>query len=141
MENSWICVDASLLVRLTTQPDGDNLGQQIEASYQAGNQLAAPTLLYYEVTNALYQYLKHQHLTPEAVEAAQEAALAIPISLFGDPHLHRRAIQLASELSLSATYDAHYLALAQVLNAELWTADKRLAHAVQDQPFDVHLVA
>lgn len=127
------------MVRLIIQPDAGPLAQQVEDCYQVGNQLAAPTLLHYEVTNALYQYLKHKHLTAEAVQAAQEAALAIPISLFGDPHLHRRAIQLARDLSLSSTYDAHCLALAQLLDAELWTADKRLAKTVLDLPLDGQL--
>lgn len=36
------------------------------------------------------------------------------------------ALDLAERLSLSATYDAHYLALAEWLGAEFWTADQRL---------------
>jgi predicted nucleic acid-binding protein len=32
---------------------------------------------------------------------------------------------------LGATYDAHYLALADYLGGEFWTADRRLAKVVQ----------
>ena len=46
----------------------------------------------------------------------------LPIKLFGDADLHIQAVQLASRYGLLATYDAHYLALADHLEAELWTA-------------------
>ena len=44
--------------------------------------------------------------------------------------LHRRALELASLLQQGAVYDAHYMALAESLDCELWTADRRFHHAV-----------
>jgi predicted nucleic acid-binding protein len=55
----------------------------------------------------------------------------LPIRLYGEPELHARALDLARRLSLPAACDAHYLALADWLGAELWTADRRLARAVE----------
>lgn len=43
--------------------------------------------------------------------------------------LHRRAIELAGQLKHSAVYDAHYLALAEALESEMWTADERFYRA------------
>lgn len=43
--------------------------------------------------------------------------------------MHDRALSLATRFTLPATYDAHYLALAEELGCEFWTADKRLAGA------------
>lgn len=34
---------------------------------------------------------------------------------------------------ISTIHDAHYLALAQTLDCEFWTADERLYNAVRDQ--------
>jgi predicted nucleic acid-binding protein len=45
--------------------------------------------------------------------------------------LHWRAMDLAERFSLPAVYDAHYLALAERLGGEFWTADRRLVEAVQ----------
>jgi hypothetical protein len=40
-----------------------------------------------------------------------------------DAGLHQRSIELAIKYALPATYDAHYLAVAEQFGAELWTAD------------------
>lgn len=50
--------------------------------------------------------------------------------MYGDIQLHQQALKIATTYRLPATYDAHYLALAERLNIELWTADRRLFNAV-----------
>ena len=45
--------------------------------------------------------------------------------------LHWRALELAERFSLPAVYDAPYLALAEGLGGEFWTADGALARTVQ----------
>ena len=49
-----------------------------------------------------------------------------------DSELHKRSLHMAERFLLPAAYDAHYLALADQLGAELWTLDRRLARAVGD---------
>ena len=67
MPNSWICVDANLVTRLVLAPD-DQPVQQLWQQWQLDKrQLAAPTLLRYEVTNALYRYQKQGLLSEEIV--------------------------------------------------------------------------
>lgn len=133
MNSSWICTDASLLVRLVMTPDAATLKAKITDWEKSGKQLAAPSLLHYEVTNALYQYHRHKLMSQETLSLLQDAVLALPVRLFNENSLHKRAVQLATHFNLPATYDAHYLALAQQLGAELWTADKKLVNAVQSQ--------
>ena len=43
--------------------------------------------------------------------------------------LSTRALELALRSKRPASYDAHYLALAEYLGCELWTADERLWNA------------
>jgi predicted nucleic acid-binding protein len=107
------------------------LQRQWEAWQEVDYQFVAPTLLYYEATNAIYQYYRHDLLSFESVSRAQQAILALPVRLISDPDIHRRALQLAERFSLPATYDAHYLALAERMGAAFWTADRRLYRATQ----------
>ena len=133
MNNSSLCVDANLVIRLVADPADEavrDLWEQWDAEHR---QIAAPTLLYYEVSNALYRYQRAGMMSPEAVRLALEAAFALPVRLYGDEPLHRRALALAERFALPAAYDAHYLALADWLGGELWTADRKLVRAVGDE--------
>jgi predicted nucleic acid-binding protein len=103
--------------------------------------IVAPTLIHYEVSNALRRYVVHGELLPKEAAEALDAALQLGITLQGDAALHRRARALAEHLELATAYDAHYLALAERLGAEFWTADQRLVGAVSAALPWVHGVA
>lgn len=140
MRNSWVCVDANLVMRLVADPADELIRSLWEHWDSERRQLAAPTLLYYEIANALYRYHKLGYLGAASVKLAFRAALALPLELRGGPDLHWRALDLADKFSLPAAYDAHYLALAELLDGEFWTADGRLARTVQSSLSWVHLV-
>ena len=140
MPSSWLCVDANLVIRLVAGPADEAVRRLWEQWDTAGRQLAAPTLLRYEVTNALYRYQKLGWITAPAVGLALRAALALPVRLYGEADLHARALDIAGRFSLPAAYDAHYLALAERLDGEFWTADRTLARIVQPSLSWVHLV-
>ncbi|MFQ5611019.1 MAG: type II toxin-antitoxin system VapC family toxin [Anaerolineae bacterium] len=141
MSTSLVCVDASIVVQLVT--GGTHVAPIIDlwkGWHQAEALLVAPALLYYEVNNALRRYVVYGELLPDEAAQALEAALGLNIALYGDAALHRQALNLAERLSLPAAYDAHYLALSEKLNAEFWTADRRLVQVVQPALPWVHLV-
>jgi predicted nucleic acid-binding protein len=140
MRNSWLCVDANLVIRLVADPKDVSVQRLWERWDAERRRLAAPTLLYYEVTNVLYRYQRHGLMSASAVRLALKAALALPLQLHGEVELHRQALDLADRFSLPAAYDAHYLALAERLGAEFWTADRRLLQAVESALPWVHLV-
>jgi predicted nucleic acid-binding protein len=50
------------------------------------------------------------------------------------------ALEIAHERRPRATYDAHYVALAERFRVPLWTCDRLLADALGDGLPDVHLV-
>ena len=141
MNSSIICVDASIVIPLVV---GSGNVKRISELFQTWHEskyvLIAPTLLYYEVTNVLRRYLVHGELSEEETTKALEAALNFDITLYNDEELHLKALEFANRFSLPATYDAHYLALAKRFNAQLWTADRRLVRAVQNELSWVHLV-
>lgn len=140
MPTSLICVDANLVVRLVAAPRDEvtrGLWRQWEFEER---RLVAPVLLRYEVTNALYRYYSQGLLSEAAIRRALRWLLGLPVVLHAEDLLYERAFELAERFSLRAAYDAHYLALAEHLGAEFWTADGRLARTVRpDLPW-VHMV-
>ena len=57
MRSSWICVDASLVIRLVMEPGNMAVQEAWRQLAGSGIPIAAPSLLYYKVTNGLYRYL------------------------------------------------------------------------------------
>jgi len=141
MNSSSVCVDANLVVRLVADP-GDRSVRTLWEQWDSERRLlCAPTLLYFEVTNALYRYRKATLMSASSMRLALNAALSLPIRLYGEEKFHPLAIDFAERFSLPAAYDAHYLALAQYLSAEFWSADKKLIRAVQATLPWVHSIA
>ena len=138
--SSATCVDANLIVRLVAEPRDEPVWRRWQAWENQRQPLVAPTLLRYEVTNALYRAQFHGARSAAATRLALRTALLLPVRLYDDPDLHGSAIDFAARFPLPAAYDAHYLALADKLGAEFWTADRRLANTVRPHLPWVHLV-
>jgi len=136
--SSTICVDASIILRYTLQPDDAPIKKLWQSWISKEVRLVAPTLLFYEVTNGLYQQQRNKYLSPETIWKSLELALDLPINLVNEANLHLRAREIAMQYNLPATYDAHYLALAEWMDADLWTADMKLINTLK--PFKVKWV-
>lgn len=138
--SSTHCVDASIVVRLVTAAGPSPVRSLWETWQVERPRLVAPTLMSYEVVNALHRAVRLDAMTGEVATRALTASLALPVELHGDRALHERALTLAGQLGLSATYDAHYLAVAERFGVPVWTTDARLAKAVGAGPPMVRLV-
>ena len=130
--SSTLCIDASVVIRLVTSDAVTDLWEKWATDEV---KLVAPSLLHYEVTNGLYRYYKAGIYPPETVKTTLRAALALPIELVTVSDLHPRATEIAMRFNLPATYDAHYLAFAEWMEVDLWTADMRLVNSLK--PFKV----
>ncbi len=141
MTSAMICIDASFIVRYFTSSSTESIYQQYWSQWQTkGYDLIAPTLIIYEVCNAFHRASVAQQITQEEAEQFLERALNLGLRFSGDAELHRQALKIAQRYNLPATYDAHYLALAERLGIEFWTADRRLFNAVQSSLSWVNLV-
>jgi predicted nucleic acid-binding protein len=89
--------------------------------------MVAPALMPIELTNILRQRMRRQP-PMSLMEARARLAqfLAMPINLATPSGLYDRALELAANHNLPSAYDALYVALAEHLGCELWTADERL---------------
>lgn len=128
-----ICVDASIAVKWILEED---LTAQADALYlaaqRAGSPIVAPALLLFEVTNVVRQQVRGERAMPlVAASRALADFLSFDIEIHAPSGLHQLALTIADANGLPAAYDAHYLALSELLGCEFWTADRRLLQRVQ----------
>ncbi len=98
--------------------------------------LHAPRLLRSEGLAVLHAQVWRGVVPPDAAREMRRRLGDLPLSLYADDELlHERAWSVADELGWAKTYDAEYVALAQLLGVPLLTVDARLARGVE------HLVA
>jgi predicted nucleic acid-binding protein len=91
--------------------------------------LVAPTLLLYEVTNAVVQARRRGRISDEQAEIFLSSFEGLGIAL--RPVTWQRILPLALRFDRSA-YDAAYLALAEETAQPLITGDSRMYNAVRE---------
>ena len=139
-----VVVDTSIVIKWVLNEADTHAAEMLLVNWNSKNfTILAPTLLAYEVANVLYQNVRKGNFT---IERAREAftgilntGLILDSSQVAD--IGKRSIELASQFNLPATYDAHYLALAEREGCELWTADTRLWKTVHSNLPWVHTLS
>jgi predicted nucleic acid-binding protein len=118
-----IVVDATAVVAALVR--GDEVGARVRAQVAEGPAWA-PELLSLEVASGLRRLTATGRLNPVRAALALRDLLELPLSLVPHRPLVTRAWELRENVSI---YDAAYIALAELLDATLLTADRRLASA------------
>jgi len=135
-----IVVDANLLVALVSgDPRGNRVSQAMMDWVNQGIALHAPDLARYELVNALTRLIVAKAFPADRVDEAWKDVLILPItyhSLRSGP----RVIEISLALKRQSAYDGAYLALAESLNAELYTLDGPLYRNAKGQGFNVQLI-
>ena len=130
---SLLVIDASLILCLILPgPDQARFQRQVSQWLAVGFELHAPSLYVYEVTSALCKAVHFEQLTPEHGARALSLAQRLGVRPAApDDTMVRAAFEWTLRLGRAAAYDSFYLALAERLHCELWTADRRLCNAVK----------
>ncbi len=120
--------DASVLLAAFFPDEQQAQAQALIRDHVAGRlRLTAPTLLFYEFTNAVVQAIRRGRISDDEGTAILTAFDGLGIELQAVPW--SQIVPLAHRFDRSA-YDAAYLALAQLRGEALVTGDRRLYHAV-----------
>lgn len=133
---SVVVVDSSFVLKwVLNESDSSKALELLNSWIDEGLVMLAPALLAYEATNALYQHVRSNKLTVDAAKQSLKDVIlrGLVWDFSEDLALSQRAIELAGQYHLSATYDSHYLALAEREGCEFWTADAKLWRAVREQ--------
>lgn len=120
--------DASALLEYLLQTDRS--APIREVLRQTDADIRVPALCDVEVTAGLRRALLRGFVSAERAGLALDHYLLLPLTRHGHQALLPRVLGLRSNFS---AYDACYVALAEVLGADLLTADERLSRAVQSR--------
>lgn len=96
-----------------------------------GYQIAAPALFRYEIVAVTRKSVYRGIFTAEEALANREKLMVYPVRLFMDDDLLKREYELATKYNRPTAYDSQYLAVAEKLDCEFWTADERFFNAVK----------
>ena len=109
---TMLAVDASLAIELCL----DRAGDDARAAF-ADDELVAPPLLWSEVPSVIHELAFRGEISGELSDTALQALLdnAIGVHEVRPAHLMKTAWQIATEFGWAKTYDAEYLATAQLL--------------------------
>ena len=134
--SSCLTIDASLAIKLIVPGPNQPLYEQLFADWaDAGYQLYAPTLWVYEVTSAFAKLARFGKLSVASAQRGLGMAHRMEVQLISpEPALAERAFTWTVQLKRAASYDCFYMALAESLGCDLWTADQRLFNAA-NQPW------
>lgn len=139
-----VVVDANLILAQVVEVDYSRAARERFRDWiQAGARLAAPALWTYEVLSALRKFRAAGRLTAETTQAVGTALLSLGIEVVPmTPALAERTLHWAEQLEQTVAYDSSYLAVAESLEAELWTADRALARRARQLGLSwVHAIA
>jgi predicted nucleic acid-binding protein len=118
-----IVVDASILV--TALGDDDDDGDRARSRLR-GETLSAPQLIDLEVTSAWRRLAAAGHLEDRRARLALDDLRSLRMNRVDHTPLIARCWELRDTLTV---YDGAYVALAELMEAPLLTADARLARA------------
>lgn len=122
-----ICVDASLVLTLLLPDDRTPSAEYRWQTWaEDDTDIVAPPLFFSEVISVLREGVHHRRISPDRGDGLFREFLELGVQTVTPDGLYDRVWRLAKPRNLARAYDAHYLAVADALGCELWTADRRL---------------
>jgi predicted nucleic acid-binding protein len=129
--SSSVVIDASLAVFSVLQtPQSLTAARVMEHLAQRGFQPSAPGLWWYEVTSVIHRY-RFAGLITDALAYQALGLLTTDLGVQPVDVSARAAFDWATRLRQKAAYDGFYLAAAEQLEADFWTADQALVNNAQ----------
>ncbi len=135
-------IDANLTVALVLSTPYSDQAQTLWRRWSVEDaDVCAPDLWAYEVTSALRKAMVITGMPLSEAKAHLETLARLQVRLVSPTlELNHSALQWAERLGQTVAYDAHYLALAQMLGCDFWTADRRLVNSAAAKASWVHWI-
>jgi indolepyruvate ferredoxin oxidoreductase alpha subunit len=113
-----LVIDATVAFDAAQGPDG--------FAVFGAEELVAPPLMWSEARSALHEAMWRRAMTPELGRRSLDALEGARVRTRTHRRLGPRAVEIAHAFGWAKTYDAEYLALAELLRCRLVTSDGRM---------------
>lgn len=134
---SYLLVDASVAIKWLFREEHSEKAVLLRRGATAMHwPFICPPHFVSEVINVVYQHTRRgdpaQRLSEPRAGEAIDDLLSYSFTLIRSNELYRHAWAVARRYEISSIYDALYVALADIYETPLWTADMPLHKAVSD---------
>lgn len=131
-----IVVDTSVALKwVLAEGDSANANALRRDCLRGREQIVAPTLLLYEATNTLYGAGRNGALPWPSIAQGLDDIVSV-VQLRGPTaETTKGAVEIARLTTQTYAYDTQFLALAERLQCDLWTADERFLRAMHRHGF------
>lgn len=136
MNKDIVVVDANIAVKWAVMEEDSQVAERLLMEWNLqSTKLIVPALFLYEINNILWKKVRRDVLAFSRARQAMKFILDTGMEMYCpvDSEISLHVLDLANTFKLPASYDAHYLALAEREACEFWTADERLYNSVKDQ--------
>jgi predicted nucleic acid-binding protein len=117
-----LVIDASVAIAASHSPVG--------LARLDSHQLVAPHLIGAEVSSVIHEMVWRKEIDRDRGGLMLRRFIESRVELIAPDGLTRAAWDVANELGWAKTYDAHYVALARLLDCRLVTLDERLIRGI-----------
>lgn len=134
MSLSSVCIDANIAVAWLSWEQYTAEANALRRDWiERGIEMLAPSLFHAEVVSTIRRHVYSGRMLSEEGEAAFSVYLKIPVKIIDTPEVQRTAWELAKKFNQPVCYDMQYLAVAEIEDCQLWTADKKLADSLRNK--------
>ena len=128
-----VVVDASLAVKVVVPEQFSDRAKALVLYWEMqGVELVTPEFMALKFASAIRKKIHEGLLTSEDAKRLMLELYQSGIDFRRSRPLHSQAIDLAVELNQRLAYDCHYLALAESLGCDFWTADQPFYRAARN---------
>jgi predicted nucleic acid-binding protein len=129
-KTAFVVVDASLAIKWVLKED---LRAEALALLSRWDQdsvtILVPSWFSCEIANVMLKRMWKSNLTLLEAQTSLDSIASAVVVRDIEPIVAKRGLEIAWSLGRPASYDSHYVAMAEHLGIDLWTADERYYNA------------
>jgi predicted nucleic acid-binding protein len=130
--SSTVCVDSSLALDWLLPTENSEAIDRLWLSWKvAGIGIVVPPLFHVEVTSVIRRLVHSKRLLSEEGEILFLEYVGMQVETIDYTDVPGTAWKLARRFNLPSTCEMQYLAVAELEDCELWTADRKLVDALR----------